>query len=95
MDNTKEYILCAAIMRKVPKDCHPYYNGQNDICKIELGYRHHDIIQRFKDEIDVHQQGFYTSKGRFVDRITAKNIAEDSGQIEHLDTTLLYSEDLY
>lgn len=95
MNNLKEYILCAAIKRKTPRNLEVYHRGKNDIHEIEIGYRHPDIIQRFKGELDIHQQGFYTSKGRFVDRITAKQIAEEAGQIEKLDTTLLYSEDLY
>lgn len=45
----KEYILCAAVKRlKRRESCgNPYYEGTNDILDIELGYRHHDIYQRF------------------------------------------------
>lgn len=77
MDNKQEYILCAAIKRIEPKTCTPYYEGMNDICNIEIGYRHHDILQRFKGEVSTKQvdQGFYTSKGRFVDRSEAMLIA--------------------
>ena len=50
MDNTKEYILCAAIKRLEPRqDTTMYYN--NDICSIEIGYRHHDIIRRFQSQL--------------------------------------------
>ena len=48
IDNSKEYILCAAIRRKFPNECTPYHAGTNDICNIEIGYRHHDIYQRLK-----------------------------------------------
>ena len=77
----KEYILCAAIRRLTPRDCQPYYN--NDICNIEIGYRHHDILQRFKGEVSTKQsdQGFYTSKGRYVSRVEAMEIAYKAGQV--------------
>ena len=99
MDNNKEYILCAAIRRKEPKDCQPYHNGQNDICGIEIGYRHHDIYQRFRDgslSMKMKDQGFYTSKGRFVGRKGAMDIAVECGQVdEWLKGRDLLSEDLY
>lgn len=81
MDNKKEYILCAAIKRIESKECTPYYN--NDICNIELGYRHHDIFQRFPGEISkkLDDQGFYTSKGRFVDRTEGMLIAWKAKQV--------------
>lgn len=93
IDNSKEYILCAAIRRQVPRDCHPYYDGDNDICEIEIGYRHHDIYQRFNDRkkypnyedcplsLKMEDQGFYTSKGRFVDRYEGMEIAYLAGQV--------------
>lgn len=86
MDNTKEYILCAAIKRLEPRqDSTMYYN--NDICNIEIGYRHHDIIRRFQKEISRYpdDQGFYTSKGRFVGREEAMKIAWTAGQVETTD----------
>lgn len=101
MDITKEYILCAAIKRKEPRkvDRSPYYEGQNDILDIELGYRHHDIMIRFNDELDKNPnaQGFYTSKGRFVSREEAYKIASEQGQIVELTggKGWLFSEDLY
>lgn len=81
MDNKKEYILCAAIKRLEPKTCTSYYN--NDICNIEIGYRHHDIFQRFPGEVSKKSdnQGFYTSRGRFVDRHEAMYIAWKAGQV--------------
>lgn len=81
MDNKKEYILCAAIKRKVPRFVQPYYKGTNDICDIEIGYRHHDIFHRFRDEMMDCDQGFYTSKGRYVDRREAMKIAYIAGQV--------------
>ena len=84
MDNKQEYILCAAIKRIERKKCNPYYDEMNDICDIEIGYRHHDILQRFQGEVSrkSKDQGFYTSKGRFVDREEAAYIALLAGQID-------------
>lgn len=83
MDNKQEYILCAAIKRIERKNCEPYHDGINDICDIEIGYRHHDILQRFQGEVSkkTKDQGFYTSKGRFVDRNEAMLIAWRAKQV--------------
>ena len=81
----KEYILCAAIRRVEPrKGISPYWEGTNDICDIEIGYRHHDIYQRFGKEVSMNMedQGFYTSKGRFVNRIEGMEIAYNAGQVD-------------
>lgn len=109
IDNSKEYILCAACRRKVPRNTNSYYN--NDLDLIEIGYRHHDIRNRFGDEISCSpkDQGFYTSKGRFVSREEAMEIAAGCGQVDHLSDDRvfkpyidteglfadLFSEDLY
>lgn len=100
-DTDKEWILCAAIRRKSTRigvyNREPYYN--NDIMDIEIGYRHHDIMIRFHGEVDEHAQGFYTSKGRFVTREEAYQIAQDANQLNresiHGVKGKLYSEDLY
>lgn len=111
-NNKHEYILCAAIKRIEPRqDTTMYHN--NDICNIEIGYRHHDIIRRFHGEVSRYpeDQGFYTSKGRFVGRKEAMVIAMSAGQVRNTyygrkplmeaynDGDLLvkdlYSEDLY
>lgn len=107
INNSKEYILCAAVKRLNPKTGISYTN--NDICNIEIGYRHHDIYQRFPKELiyEMDAQGFYTSKGRFVDRKEAMKIAYECGQIknkifvfvnpnnENEGYIPLFSEDLY
>lgn len=104
IDNTKEYIVCAAIKRKTPRTLpnQPSY----PINHYELGHRHFDIIWRYRDELDVDEQGFWTSHGRFVDRKEAALIGYRSGQlsyekvfrknpdgIEHINDA--YSEDFY
>lgn len=83
MTDKQEYILCAAIKRIEPKPCMPYHEGTNDICNIEIGYRHHDILQRFVGEVSRNSkdQGFYTSNGRFVDRKEAMLIAWRAKQV--------------
>ena len=87
IDNNKEYRLCAAIRRKQPREGSPYWDGTNDIMNIEIGYRHHDIFHRFNNKGDyevsilMEDQGFYTSKGRFVDRYEAMKIAYEAGQV--------------
>lgn len=92
-----EKILCAAILRKTPIDIPIYY--QNDIGKCYLGYRHPDILIAFEGTVSkrLQDQGFFTSKGRYVDRIEAFKIALSAGQI--LDPLsgqeILYSENLY
>jgi len=90
MDNKKEYIICAAIKRKKRRNPQnssgraPYWNGTNDILDIEIGYRHHDIFMRFgKGELETspNSQGFYTSNGRYVNRVEAMEVAYLCGQV--------------
>ena len=80
-----ERILCAAILRKEIRKTisNPYHKGTNQICDLEIGYRHHDIMQRFNDELikSPYGQGFYTSKGRFVGRHEAMYIAYKAKQV--------------
>lgn len=79
-----ERILCAAILRKESRpNCQPYHEGTNQICDLEIGYRHHDVIQRFGDELlkSPYAQGFYTSKGRFVGRHEGMYIAYKTKQV--------------
>lgn len=87
IDNKKEYVLCAAVKRKTPRQVssNPYYEGQNDILDIEIGYRHHDIYTRFaKEDCLTEDMGFYTSTGRYVDRFEAMEIAYNAGQVSEM-----------
>lgn len=98
IDNNKEYLLCAAIRRKAPRDCHKVYHKDfHDIYEIELGYRHPDILHRFRDEVSHKScdQGFYTSKARFVSREEGLKIAIECGQVNKIIGGKLTSEDLY
>ena len=102
-----EYILCSAIKRKVRRTDNriTYKNDKikdkfgkiDDIYDIELGRRHCDIIARFGAEnLDLRQQGFYTSWGRFLNREDALSLALENGQVvDHVHGTKLFSEDLY
>lgn len=100
-DFKKEYVLCAAIKRKIPinvksKNYKTNTLEDDDIYSIEIGRRHNDILTRFgKDVLCVIQQGFYTSFGRFVNREEALQIAKEAGQVGETDDKQLYSEDLY
>ena len=96
----REFILCSAIKRNEPKNIEDscYFKKDQDIFKIELGWRHCDIFLRFPGEVskDPHEQGFFTSKGRFVNRKEAAIIALKAGQITKISRKLgLLSEDLY
>lgn len=97
-----EYILCAAIRRVCPRTTeNPYFDS--DINDVELGYRHCDIYRRFPASAskDPKDQGFYTSRNRFVGRNEAFLIAYHANQIpaslydERGKEGKLYSEDLY
>lgn len=59
---------------------------QGLVCVVERPGRHHDVFHQLRDlgwhqGIHVHQQGFITSTGRFVDREAARQIAEKADQI--------------
>ena len=108
IDNSKEYIICAAIKKKKsykPIDRITYKSGEaqskygllDDIYDIEIGRRHCDIISRFgSDVLDLRNQGFYTNWGRYISREEALQLALSSKQItDHSHKTQLFSEDLY
>ena len=89
----KEFIVCSAVM----------FHGHTVIC----GRRHKDcynIIENLGFDTDINDdrknQGFVTSKNRFVNRSEAFIIAKDNNQIYHtmFDDVIegeLTSEDLY
>ena len=98
----KEYILCAAILRKEPAPkITPYFEHNQDVTKCELGWRHCDILLKFSGVVtkDPDGQGFFTSKARYVNRKEAMRIAIEVGQVNeedlHNSRIGLFSEDLY
>jgi len=87
-----EYILCAAIALSVRNDEPPVIIG---------GFRHGEcmtaaIKMGYSNYISQDEQGFLTSKGRFVDRKEAKVIAKNANQLIR-DSIFenLISEDIY
>lgn len=76
IDNSKEYILCAAVKT---------LDGGFD-----CGYRHNDVYEKVpkEDIMKVYEtdfftgMGFLTSKGRFVGRCEAWDIALAAGQVK-------------
>jgi hypothetical protein len=89
MDNSKEYILCAAW--KLVK---PYGSLKGDLAAIEIGYRHGDIYDKFGMALSLEPgaMGFFTSHGRFVSRVEAAQIAFEAGQID--ESTAKWSAEL-
>ena len=87
-----EKILCAAIQIRKNKDDEPIVIG---------GYRHGDCFNTvfklgYTAYIDQEEQGFITSKGRFVNRKEAKTIAQQANQlIRNSEFKSLISEDIY
>jgi len=96
IDNSKEYILCAAIHYKdlplinndIPSSLLRPVNCATGI--VFCGFRHpHCLyqlvaitgIRSVKPEVGEYIQGFLTSRNRFVDRKEAAEIAIASGQI--------------
>ena len=64
--------------------------------KVYEGYRHGNIMQSFWEDnphtkVEFEDQGFVTSEGKFVDRVTAAKIAFEAGQL----TEHVYSLDSY
>lgn len=97
-DNTQEYILCAAIKRKQTFKNSQSHLYLNEIYDCELGWRHPDILEKFRGIVstDPKDQGFFTSKGRFVSREEAAKIVYACGQIiTKWKIATLFSEDLY
>ena len=82
MDNSKEYILCAAWKRK--KRVETKFREEGDIYDIEIGLRHGDIYNKFGRDLSLapDAQGFFTSHGRFLTRVEAMKVAFEAGQVD-------------
>ncbi len=99
MDNTQEYILCAAlwfddgIVRP-----HPPRNITSGL--VVGGWRHHNCYTQLnaalptRSEYEMEVQGFLTSRGNFVDREQAAHIALAAGQLTEAQDRL-FSEDVW
>jgi hypothetical protein len=105
MDNVQEYILCAANFYDDGKE-HVHKPVNITTGFVVCGRRHHNCINTFTMIVGfpyteeghilhrTEEQGFMTSKNRFVDREEGAKIAFNAGQIKQEKQTL-YSEDLY
>jgi hypothetical protein len=109
MYDNPEYILCAAIWcKEIPlkKDIPQVLPINCDRGIVVTGHRHGQCIWTIgcltglravthaEDGIGENEQGFLTSKNRFVNRKEGGEIAFAAKQTKELKTTL-YSEDLY
>ena len=106
-----ETILCAAIWYKDIHLAIPGLDNQNpvnvDKGAVFCGHRHPHCMYTMvaitgkassEHVIGEYVQGFLTNKNRFVDRVEARKIAYDAGQLAGRDVhsrTQLFSEDLY
>ena len=90
IDTTKEYIICAAYWYKTGDESPRGFVAQNISTGIVIGqWRHPNIIHAWKKAGNLrtiqkevaYVDGFLTSKGNFVDRIQAAEIAYNAGQI--------------
>lgn len=107
MDNTQEYILCAAVHYEdhIPSEIEDEKPDNIESGFVLCGYRHINITMQagkllgIPSKKPIATQGFLTSRNRFVDREEAAQIAKATGQlIEPYDTyrpTLLHSEHIY
>lgn len=90
IDNSREYIICAAYWYKTGEESPRGFVAQNLSTGIVVGqWRHPNVIHAWrqasglrtvKTEVD-YVDGFLTSRGNFVDRVQAAEIAYNAGQI--------------
>lgn len=92
----QEYIICAAIHFESNKvQAHQPRNITHGL--VVCGRRHHNCfatVATFEVKLKEIEQGFLTSKDRFVDRKEAAEIALSAGQITE-PRPILFSEDIY
>ena len=89
IDNSREYIICAAIWyrKEWGDDISPRgFVAQNLRTGIVVGqWRHPNVIHAYHKLTGKRTigevQGFITSKGNFVDRVQAMEIAYQAGQV--------------
>lgn len=106
MKKITEYVLCAAIWYKnLPTHPHAQKNIATGL--VVTGCNHAQIINLMRAlsgkrtnlaESGEHEQGFLTSKNRYVNREEALNISIREGQVIEGETQSpyrLFSEDLY
>lgn len=106
-DEQIERIYCAAIWyKKLKAGVRNPVNIEEGL--VIYGHRHYDIIMNLANILGLrsvengdrscgeYEQGFYTNKGRFVDRIEGMKVAKKAGQVPiNQGFEELYSEDLW
>ena len=93
-NTTTEKIVCATIK----------YKKKYNLCyNYVYGYSHLECLERFIDlnlpeakrNMNKEKQGFWTTNGRFIERLEAKKIAIISGQVPYgYNKDVLCSEDI-
>lgn len=93
MNNSKEYVLCAAYVLLPQYFRHEHrtnykdkslwdkYGKWDDIYELAIGRRHNDILQMNGDRVNHNCDGFYSSYGRYLTREEALEVALDAGQV--------------
>lgn len=97
-----EFIACSAIYYDsgLPNEHQP---KNIDTGIVVCGLRHHNCFATLariypdREYLKNYEDGFVTSRNRFVGRVTALRIAREAGQIvkKHGDPNILYSEDIF
>ena len=108
INDNKEYIACSAIWYKeLPTMTYLPINIDKGV--VVCGYRHAHCINVMSilanlrtvtfavDGVGEHEQGFLTSKNRFLNREDAYTLAEQANQLNNRphNKGCLYSEDIY
>jgi len=79
------------------------YKRDDEVWALPQPARHHNVMQFWRQATGntyspYHEQGFLTSKGRFVDRVESRALAIAAGQVvddDVLHHDQLFSEDLW
>lgn len=87
IDNSKEYILCAAIWYNNGSEAPRGFIAQNISSGVVVGqWRHGNVINAYRqltgNPTIGEVQGFITSKGNFVDRWQGMKLAYEAGQVD-------------
>lgn len=90
IDNSREYIICSAYWYKTGDESPRGFVAQNISTGIIIGqWRHPNVIHAWRKSSGLrtvqteveYVDGFLTSRGNFVDRVQAAEIAYNAGQI--------------
>ena len=87
IDNSKEYVICAACWYKDGTKAPRGFIAQNISSGVVIGqWRHGNVINAYRQLTGKptigEVQGFITSKGNFVDRWQGMKLAYEAGQVD-------------